>query len=81
MESGVFSKIMKVARLKVIRKTGIKDWIVPLSHRPISLLPTIGKVLERLIAMRIYQHLEGLELFNPLQCAFRLGRGTVEVVR
>lgn len=44
---GVFPRVWKKAKVKVIRKAGDWDWSSPKSYRPISLLPTAGKILER----------------------------------
>ncbi|GBN27646.1 hypothetical protein AVEN_33139-1 [Araneus ventricosus] len=46
------------------------------SYRPISLLPTIGKVLEKLLTQRLNFHLEKNNILNNLQYGFREGRST-----
>jgi hypothetical protein len=45
-------RVLKTAEIIVIPKPG-KDLIDPTSYRPISLLSTISKVLERLLANKI----------------------------
>lgn len=46
------------------------------NHRPISLLPLPGKLLETLIHTRIYSHLEDQHLLTESQWGFRPGRST-----
>lgn len=50
-----FPRVDKV-KLKIIRKTGDRDWTLTNSYRPISLLPMIGKIYERMVATRITIH-------------------------
>ena len=52
-----------------------KDSVDSLSHyRPISLLPSVSKVIEKVVANRVYFHLNSWNLFYPLQFGFRPGR-------
>ena len=49
-----------------------KDSVDSASHyRPISLLSSISKVIEKVVANRIYFHLNSWNLFYPLQFGFR----------
>jgi len=50
------------------------------SYRPITLLPSIGKILERIIKNRLEYHFEKKKLFCPSQFGFRPGRNTEQVV-
>ena len=65
----------KRARVIMIPKPG-KDKSLPKSYRPISLLPVLGKLLERVLASRISKHLEERKYLNPNQSGFRKGRST-----
>ena len=47
------------------------------NYRPISLLPIVGKILEKLIYDSLYSHLESHELLNPNQSGFCPGDSTV----
>ncbi|KAI8511854.1 hypothetical protein Bbelb_109540 [Branchiostoma belcheri] len=49
----------------------------PNNYRPIALLPTVAKVLERLVHNSLYKHLRDNNLLNPKQSGFRKGDGTV----
>ncbi|GBO43364.1 hypothetical protein AVEN_68409-1 [Araneus ventricosus] len=46
------------------------------SYRPISLLPAIGKVQEKLLTQRLNFHLEKNNRLSNLQYGFREGRST-----
>jgi hypothetical protein len=74
---GYFPKIWKHAKVTMLPKPG-KPPSVLKNHRPISLLPCLGKVLERLMAKRLNSFLEGRKLINNNQAGFRAGRCTQE---
>ena len=61
--------------LPLLKKQGA-DRSSPTNYRPISNLPTISKVLERLSLMQPRSHLLGGENFCPLQSAYRAGHST-----
>jgi hypothetical protein len=65
----------KIGHVSMIPKPG-KNPIEPSSYRPITLLSTLGKLLERLINHRILSYLEQEGKFNPTQSGFRPGRST-----
>ena len=46
------------------------------NYRPISLLPTISKVLERVVHTQLYDFLAREKLLSPYQCGFRKGHST-----
>lgn len=48
----------------------------PNNFRPISLLPTLGKTLERIINQRITLYIEAKNIIPPTQSGFRKGRST-----
>lgn len=60
----------KVARVIVIPKPG-KDLLYTQNHRPISLLPTISKVFERLIYSRLFKFVHEHNLIPDHQFGFR----------
>lgn len=70
----------KPARLKIIKKQGDRDWTLPNSYRPISLLPTIGKIYERLVTNRLTEHLDVNNGLSQAQYGFRKGRSTVDAI-
>ena len=55
-----------------------KDPCFPQNHRPISLLPTLGKVYERVINSRLLSICDENEVIPDEQCGFRSEHGTQE---
>ena len=49
----------------------------PTSYRPISLLPTLGKLMERVMIARISQYMIHQNLLNSFQAGFRRGKSCV----
>jgi len=76
---GVVPSAWKQAVVLPILKPG-KDPSVPESYRPISLLSCLGKLMERLVAVRLEHLAEKLSLFSPSQCGFRKGLSTMDVL-
>ena len=74
-----FPKKWKLAIISMVYKTG-KPENQPSSYRPISLLPALSKVWERLLLTRIAE----LDIFKAAlpnhQFGFRSGHGTIEQV-
>jgi len=70
-----FPKIWKHAKVIPIPKPG-KPANELSSYRPISLLSSISKILERVLLYRINEHLEEHNIIPSQQCGFRTGRST-----
>jgi retron-type reverse transcriptase len=70
-----FPTAWKTAKIILIPKPG-KDHLFPQNHRPISLLPVISKLFERLLLSRISPFLEGF--IRPEQFGFRRGHSTTQ---
>ena len=47
------------------------------NYRPISLLPVLGKIFEKLISDTVHKHLDLNDLLNPNQSGFRPGDSTI----
>ena len=47
------------------------------NYRPISLLPILSKVMEKLIFDSLYEHLTFHEMLNPSQSGFHPGDSTI----
>lgn len=60
----------KISRIVPIPKPE-KDPREPVNHRPISLLPTMSKVFERIILTRLRQPLQTNDIIRPDQYAFQ----------
>jgi ribonuclease HI/exonuclease III len=69
-------KLWAEARIVVIRKPGKPDYSVPKAHRPISLLRTISKGLEKAVALRLSEYLERTGKLSPTQFGARPRRST-----
>ncbi|GBM42302.1 Putative protein in type-1 retrotransposable element R1DM, partial [Araneus ventricosus] len=70
-----FPDPLKVGSIILFHKHG-KSKTEASSYRPISLLPTIGKVLEKLLTQRLNFHLEKNNRLSNLEYGFRAGRST-----
>ena len=79
MESGTFPKIWKTAAVSPIHKGGAKN--EPSNYRPISLLGSISKLLERVVNKRLVKYLENNNLLNDRQFGFRQGKSAEDAVR
>jgi len=79
MKESTFPDCWKTADVVVIRKGTDKDPSLPGSYRPVSLLPTISKVLERLVVERIEEETEGKMCED--QHGFTSRKSTVSAIR
>lgn len=70
-----FPSSWKHAIVRGIPKAG-KDVTLPSNYRPISLLPTMSKILERVILSRIESHLESRTVIPRQQFGFKRGHST-----
>uniref|UniRef100_A0A1B0CBY7 Reverse transcriptase domain-containing protein n=1 Tax=Lutzomyia longipalpis TaxID=7200 RepID=A0A1B0CBY7_LUTLO len=74
---GQLPELWKNAVVVPILKPG-KDPLQPVSYRPISLLSCLGKVMEKMIAVRLTWWLESNELIPRNQSGFRKARSTTD---
>ena len=70
-----FPKRWKQGQTILLNKPG-KDLSSTKSYRPITLLSALGKTMERIINIRLKQHLETHNLLPESQAGFRSGRST-----
>lgn len=70
-----FPKEWKTAKVIPIAKPG-KPKDNPLSYRPISLLSSIGKILEKIIKRQLLTYIETNEILPKEQFGFRCGHST-----
>lgn len=68
-----FPKILRSGEIIYFNKIG-KDVQDPNNYRPICLLPTLSKVLEKLIVNRLHFFLENNNIFSQNQYGFRPGK-------
>ena len=72
---GIFPEVYKLAKVvPIFRKEDTQD---SGNYRPISLLNTFSKVIEKLMHKRMSNFLESNKLISPNQYGFRSGRSTV----
>ena len=75
-QSGKFPACYKRAQvLPLLKKAGL-DSSSPANYRPISNLPTVSKILERLVQSRLRPHLCNSDNFSEYQSAYRTGHST-----
>lgn len=80
INDGNFPDIWKRQNLVLLPKPG-KPPGDPSAYRPICLLDTVGKVLERVILNRLTKYTEGEHGLSDMQFGFRRGRSTVDAIR
>ena len=71
INEGTYPDCYKVAKVTPLFKGGDKQ--DRNSQRPISLLPSLGKLFEKIISVRILHHFNDLNLFSEHQFGFREG--------
>ena len=73
-----FPSKWKQAKIIPLHKGGSKDDVN--NYRPISLLPLPGKLLEKIIHLRLMKYLEDNVVLSPNQHSFRPGHSTIDTV-
>ena len=73
-KNGVFPDKMKTAKIIPIFKSGDREDCT--NYRPISLLPQISKILEKLFNRRLSEFLEKYKVISPTQYGFRENMST-----
>lgn len=71
---GTFPQSWKRAIITPIFKSGAKDQAC--NYRPISILPALSKILEKIVTEQLIDHLESNGLINNKQFGFRPGYST-----
>jgi len=66
---------MKTAKIVPLFKSGDPSDIT--NYRPISLLSSFGKILEKIVANKLVSFLESNKLISTQQFGFRTGHSTV----
>jgi hypothetical protein len=76
--SGVFPNALKIAKVVPIFKGGDPSKLV--NYRPVSILPSISKIFERLMYERVTAFCNKFNLLSMSQYGFRACRGTQDAV-
>ena len=74
LSSGIFPEAFKKCKIIPLHKKG--DSSLLSNYRPISLLPTISKIFERIIYNQLYQYFKDNELLAEQQYSFRAQHST-----
>ena len=77
-KTGVFPDIMKISKVIPLFKNGDKR--DPSCYRPISLLMSLSKILEKAMFSRVMSFLERFNLLHKNQFGFRSRRSTVDAI-
>lgn len=72
--TGKFPKLWKCSKITALFKSG--DRSNASNYRPISILPTLSKILEKAVHSQLYQHLVINNLLTRKQFGFRKGLST-----
>ena len=78
LSEGTFPDQMKIAEVIPLYKG--KDMDLMINYRPISLLITLSKLLEKIMYTRLYGYLETQKLLYPSQYGFRTKRSCEQVI-
>jgi hypothetical protein len=78
LSTGHFPKCLKKAVVVPIYKSGKKDQVT--NYRPISLLPSLSKILEKIINNRLTKYLEDKLILSKMQFGFRPKVSTADAV-
>ena len=79
LQNGIFHKKWKRQKLVLLRK-GNKPLSEPSSYRPICLLDTMGKLLERMLFQRLEAHIKNSGGLSPRQYGFQKRLSTVDAI-
>ena len=78
MSTGSFLDAWKQSNVTPVHKGGDAD--DPGNYRPISVVPIVARVLEKIIASQLSLYLESHHLLNDLQGAYRHGRSADQIL-
>lgn len=77
-DNGCFPSCLKSSIVIPLHKGGSVD--VPSNFRPISLLPTLSKLIEKLVKKRMWDYLTKFKLMASRQYGFQSSRGTHDAI-
>ena len=73
-KKSIFPSSLKLSRVVPVHKGGIKNLCD--NYRPIALLCSISKILEKIVAIKLVNHLEYHKLISPRQFGFQRNKNT-----
>jgi len=80
LKNGVFPEIWKKAKIIPITKPDTQNSQDVTKYRPISLLNTGGKILEKALINRINHHIHSTEYLKRNQCGFIPQTSTIDAI-
>ena len=80
LSHGIFPSDWKIAKVILLKKN--PNSLDPSNNavRPISLLPIIGKIYERILLHKLYDEIPECDLISPFQYGFRKGKSTIDAL-
>ena len=76
LASGIFPKDLKSAIVQPLLKKASLDRDVLKNFRPVSNLSFLSKIIEKVVASRLLDHMIANNLMDPMQSAYRKGHST-----
>ena len=80
LTTGIVPRDLKTAVVKPLLKKPSLDKNLLKNYRPISNLPFLSKILEKVVLHKLLSHLQENNLGNPFQSAYRAGHSTETVL-
>ena len=80
LTTGIVPRGLKTAIVKPLMKKPSLDKNLLKNYHPISNLPFLSKILEKVVLHKLPSHLQANNLCNPFQSAYRAGHGTETVL-
>jgi hypothetical protein len=77
-DSAVFPEQLKLARILPVYKKGLKS--DRRNYRPISLLPVVSKIFEKVIKSRLLDHFIAYDIISHRQFGFQKNLGTTDAI-
>ena len=80
LTTGIVPRGLKTAIVKPLLKKPSLDKNLLKNYRPISNLPLLSKILEKVFLHKLLSHLQANNLCNPFQSAYRAGHSTETIL-
>lgn len=77
-EQGTFPEQLKIAKVLPVYKKGLKT--DPKNYRPISLLPVLSKIFEKIVKKRLLSHLNANNIICKRQYGYQKGISTSDAI-
>jgi uncharacterized protein (UPF0371 family) len=78
LQTGTLPNLLNLAKVVPIHKAKTKELLS--NYRPISLLPIVSKLFEKIVHKRLYNFLLSRSIFFPSQYGFRKQHSTIHAV-